>query len=295
MRGTGPAVTADHSDDHTAEAEDGDGARPFLRRILAEGAQRLGATLDGDPVFGWCDHTIGAPALKDGARRWLRATGELEEWAGEDAWTGNQDAGSLTGIPRPLVIGRVDWKEPPVAIYAELMTYVSDPVCSPTPELREPFHADGFWWSALRRAVDTLAVQPTGRSQHGPGRTPRLEDFYGHPISPREPVLATEHTDLHWGNLTHPGLNILDWEYWGAAPAGYGAASLYAYSLLVPETAAKVHEVFADLLHAPAGRYAQLAVISVMLNRIDTGDYPDLKGPLRDLADRLLADMPARR
>jgi hypothetical protein len=265
-----------------------DGARPFLRRILTEGAGKLGAVIDGEPVYGWHDHAISAAALKDGRRVWVRAAGEREEWTSEESWTGNRDASVLTGIPRPHLIGRAEWDEPPVVIGAELMTYVPDPPCSATRELREPFHAHDTWWTAPRNALGTLAGQPTSRGGHWTAQTGRLEKFYGHAISHHDPVTVTEHMDLHWSNLTHPGLWILDWEYWGQAPAGYGAACLYLHSLLVPETAERVRQVFADLLDAPAGRYAQLAVIAVMLRRISTGDYPDLEAPIRGHASRLL-------
>ncbi|MCX4625107.1 hypothetical protein ACPCIZ_30920 [Streptomyces cellulosae] len=42
---------------------------------------------------------------------------------------------------------------------------------------------------------------------------------------------TTAHADVHWANLTEP-LRLLDWEGWGQAPEGFGAATLYAYSLL---------------------------------------------------------------
>ncbi|MEV6982277.1 aminoglycoside phosphotransferase [Sphaerisporangium sp. NPDC051017] len=266
--------------------------RAFLHRILAEGATRLQVSLTGEAVFGWHDRTIGSAALDaQGGRFWLRATAEHREWAGGDAWTGNQDANRITGVPRPEVVSRVEWDEPPVRLYGELMTHVPDTPCSSTPELTVPLTLPGVWWAGLRQALDTLAVQRTDRGCHDPGSFVRgVEDYYGRPLRPLVPALRTEHTDLHWANLTQPRLWLLDWEYWGVAPAGYGAALLYCHSLLVPDTAARVHEVFADLLNTPTGRLAQLSAAAHILDRAERlGDYPELQTPVREHAMRLLA------
>ncbi|MBG0818356.1 aminoglycoside phosphotransferase [Planomonospora sp. ID82291] len=272
------------------------GQRAFLRRILTEGATRLGATLTGQAVFGWRDRTIGSAALQGNSRFWMRATAEHHDWAHGEAWTGNRDACVITGVPKPALIDRTDWDEPPVAVYAELLTYVPDPACSATPELTAPLPLPASWWDDLRAALAALAVQPTRRGEHDAAAlVGRVEAFYGRPLDlPGTLVLRTEHTDLHWANLTRPGLWLLDWEYWGRTPAGYGAAMLYLHSLLVPATAAHVHEVFADVLDAPTGRLAQLSAAAHILDRAHRlGDYPDLQHPVYAHAMRLLE--PARR
>ncbi|MER6826585.1 aminoglycoside phosphotransferase [Streptosporangium sp. NPDC000563] len=269
----------------------GSGQRAFLRRILAEGAQRLGVSPAGETVFGWHDRTIGSPALTDTDTLWLRATGEHRDWAHGEAWTGNQDASAITDVPKPAVIARVDWDEPPVSMYAELLTYVPDPPCSATPELTAPPIVPAAWWSDLRTAMEALAVYPTDRGDHDPSALPqRVEAFYRRPLAlPSPPTTRTEHTDLHWANLTYPRLWILDWEYWGNAPAGYGAATLYLHSLLVPDTAAHVHDLFADLLDTPTGRLAQLSAAAHILDRAGrSGDYPTLAALVRAHAARLI-------
>jgi hypothetical protein len=219
------------------------GQRTFLRRILAEGAQRLGCVPTGRVVYGWRDRTIGSVAIAEGDRRvWVRATAEHRDWAQGEAWTGNQDAGRLVGLPKPEPLGRVQWEEPPVVMYAETMTYVPDRPCAREAELREPIELPDSWWASLRRAVDTLGAQPTERGGGDPASyVAELEQLFERGLSLVTPELRTEHMDLHWGNLTRPRLWILDWEYWGRAPTGYGAAMLYCHSLLVPEIAARVH------------------------------------------------------
>ncbi|WP_067140445.1 hypothetical protein [Microtetraspora malaysiensis] len=246
-------------------------------------------TPTGPAVFGWHDRTIGSAALRQGGRVWLRATAEHQDWAGGEAWTGNRDAAAIKRVPKPELIDRVDWSEPPIAIYGELLTYVPDSPCSPTLELTAPLALRVSWWLELRAALDTLAVTPTTRGDHDPrDAVRRAKDFYGQALGVPEPVLRTEHTDLHWANLTQPSLYLPDWEYWGMAPAGYGAAVLYLHSLPVPEVAARVHEVFADLLDSPAGRLAQLSAAAHILDRAAGGDYLALSGPVRSHAEDLL-------
>ncbi|MCD0452527.1 aminoglycoside phosphotransferase [Actinocorallia sp. API 0066] len=269
------------------------GQRRFLRRILADGAARLGVSVDADTpeaVFGWRDRTIGAPATKDGTRLWLRATAERREWTESDDWTGNQDAADMPGIRKPSLIAHTEWDDDNVIDRAELMTYVPDRACSPTAELRTPFTAPDTWWADLRAAVDALSVHPTHRGGENPGwYTPDLRLFFGVRAERFKPSWATEHMDLQWSNITTPTLWLLDWESWGRAPAGYGAASLYCHSLLIPPTAHRVHQVFADVLDSPEGQYAQLCAISHLLRRASDGDYPDLVLPLHAAAEKILA------
>jgi hypothetical protein len=274
----------------TSEHHKPDGQRAFLRRILGEGAKRLGVVPTGEVVFGWRDRTIGSAATSADRRFWLRATAEHQDWASGEAWTGNQDAAAITGLPKPQLVARVDWDEPPAAIYAELMTYVPDKPCSSTPELLRPFTAPAAWWTDLRAALDELATHRTDRGEHdADAAVSELEDLYARRLNLPTPALCTEHADLHWANLTEPRLWILDWEYWGTAPAGYGAAMLYCHSLLVPETAEKVREVFADLLDTPSGHVAQLSAAAHILSRAHrVQDYADLQHPVRKHAHRLL-------
>lgn len=271
------------------EREDSD-QRQFLRRVLDEAAGRLGVELRGQPVHGWRDRTIGSAAQGDGGPVWIRATAEHHTWAHGTMWTGNQDAATLTGVAKPTVLARTEWDESPVALYAELMTPAPAPVCSPTPVLRRHLDLDEAWWTRLADSLARLAAHPTERIAYSQDNFERcLLARFGGRVEPIPPVAwATAHTDLHWTNVTAPELVILDWEGWGRAPAGIDAASLYCHSLLQPEVAAKVREVFTDVLNTPAGRLAQLSAIDHLLTRAAEGENPDLILPLHDLADRLL-------
>lgn len=111
---------------------------------------------------------------------------------------------------------------------------VADAPCSPTADLRQMADLPEKWWGDLRSAMDQLAAHPTSRGDHDAhAYLQDLSDTYGRPLDLPVPVMRTEHTDLHWANVTAPELWILDWEYWGSAPAGMGAATLYLHSLLV--------------------------------------------------------------
>ncbi len=84
---------------------------------------------------------------------------------------------------------------------------------------------------------------------------------------------------------------MLDWESWGRAPTGTDAATLHAYTLHVPDVAARVYETFADVLDTEDGLRARLLVTARLQRRIDLGDDPILAEPLqrqaRELARRL--------
>jgi hypothetical protein len=274
------------------------GQRAFLRRILNDGARRLDVSIvPGEAVFGWHDRTIGAAVTMDGDRHWLRATAEHRDWACGEAWTGNQDALAIRDVPKPELIARAQWDEDAVCIYAELLTYVSEQPCSATPELITPMELPASWWADLSAAIDTLAAHPTPRGDHDPwAPVQRITAFYGRaPDLDQTPALRTEHTDLHWANLTHPGLCILDWEYWGSALTGYGVAVLYLHSLLVPTIASQVHARFADVLDTPTGRLAQLSAAAHILDRATrSGDYPVLADPVRAHSEQLLESVGIR-
>ncbi|MGH3921761.1 MAG: aminoglycoside phosphotransferase, partial [Pseudonocardiaceae bacterium] len=153
-------------------------------------------------------------------------------------------------------------------VKAELMTFVPAPVCSPTLTLRAGLELPDRWWESLRRSLDALAAWPTERIGFSQELvTRRLLSFFG-------------------GQA--PDCHLLDWEGWGAAPAGYDAALLYCTSLLQPDIAHRVHEVFADLLDSPDGVRVQLCAAATLLLRVAYGHHLDLAEPLHRHASGLL-------
>lgn len=113
--------------------------------------------------------------------------------------------------------------------------------------------------------------------------------FLGTPIDTKAPGQWTAaHGDFHFANLCAPTLRVLDFEGWGLAPAGYDAATLHSYSLLVPAIAARVRRELAHILNTPGGRFAELAVITELLHTAARGDNAALTEPLRERAATLL-------
>lgn len=255
----------------------------WLAGLLTSAAKRLDVHLLDTPAPGLRGRTVGARVSDGQSEWWLRVVTEPAGWAFGPAWTGNIDANQLTDVPHPLVETVTEWDESEVGrrARAELMTLAPGPPVSPELVLRAPARLDESWWRQLRRSLDALAGQSTERVCLDPellGR--RILAAFGVTIDPDTVSWSTAHGDLHWANLTNPGCWILDWESWGAAPAGYDAALLHAASLLEPDTAARVHDTFADLLAGPAGAVAQLAAAAKLLRLVEHGDHPDLAAPL---------------
>jgi hypothetical protein len=206
----------------------------WMRRNLDHAAAHFGLALSDEPVFGWRLRTIGAPASGAQGSCWLRVISEFPEWALGDTWTGNADANTLTDIPKPRVLGTLEWDEQNWRRQrAEMMTLLPGQAISPTNQLDVPVDLPEAWWAELRRSIDVLRDTPTRREYTDQARiAERAAAFLDEdlPIQRWETV----HGDLHWENLLAPQFGLLDWEMWGRGPAGTDAATLLLYSLLVP-------------------------------------------------------------
>jgi hypothetical protein len=268
--------------------------RDNMRDRLHTAAKHFSVALTGDVTFGWRDRTIGSRVNTDDGQRWLRVSWSQSQWTDDEWWTGNQDAATLTGIPKPTVLDLYEWDEHDeywgeCRDRAEVMTLVTDQPCSTTPELRTELDVPDRWWSDLRTALDTLAQQPTERGERDQEHiNGRLLSFFGSAAVSDVTRWTTAHGDLNWTNLTRPGLVLLDWESWGVKMAGYDAAALYVLSLLTPDTSAKIHETFADVLDHPDGVRAQLFVIARYLKRVEHGDFADYADHLHRHARQLI-------
>ncbi|MFF3717074.1 aldo/keto reductase [Streptomyces prasinus] len=123
---------------------------------------------------------------------------------------------------------------------------------------------------------------------------PKYLAFLGGPVPTAPPAWSTAHGDLHWANLAGPELGILDWEGWGAAPVGYDAALLHAYSTGAPETAERVRRELSALLDSEGGRFAELVVITELLQSAERGDNLQLVPALRQRAEDVWHRMTVR-
>lgn len=263
--------------------------RSHMRRLLTDAADRFRLTLDGTPVFGWRDRSIGARAHGTQGKYWVRVVTEHHRWAMGDFWTGNADSRAVAGVPKPEVIDMEEWDDASDRVRAELMNLMPGHVCSTTSEIHEAPPVSASWWEELRTSLGRVAVTSTERVAVGQESvTRRLSVFFGDAVDPTVREWSTAHADLHWNNLLAPELGMVDWEGWGRAPVGLDAATLYCHSLLVPDTAACVRAAFGDQLASPDGVRSQLYVIARLLLRIERGDDPGLAVPLHRLAASLL-------
>ncbi|MEO3826050.1 phosphotransferase [Actinomadura sp. B10D3] len=247
-------------------------------------------------TWGHSGRTIGAPVTTSSGNAWLRVLEAPVGKEGGKLWTGTQEAAATLPmkIPRPRLLASADWVDEGYAYRAELSTYVTAPVCSPTPDLTQHIALPGAWWSQLKRATSTVATTPV------PDNRPRvISQGYVHRTIPRylgEAGIDTNvrrwslaHGDLHWANLTSPELTILDWEGFGPAPHGFDAAHLYAYTLPVPELAASVRDTFADVLATRDGLLAELTVAAILLQAANRDPVHARLAPhVRAHAQRLL-------
>lgn len=259
-----------------------------MRERLRSAANHFSVELAGEPVFGWRDRTIGSRV--DG-ERWLRVSWAHSQWAEGNYWTGNQDASTIVNVPKPAVLSLHEWEEEGGdRNRAEMMTLVTEGVCSESQELRVDLDLPDQWWQSLRVALLNLSTHKTERTITNQEKVAgRLLAFFGSAIDPQITEWTTAHGDLNWTNLTAPHLNLLDWESFGVAPAGYDVATLYCLSLLRPEMTKKVHEEFSDMLDSPDGVRSQLHVIGRYLKRVEYGDFTDLADSLHGHARRLMS------
>ncbi len=245
-----------------------------MRAAREHAAGLLGCVPDLPSAWGYEGRTVGGIAEWAGRWAWLRVLATPAERRMRDKLrSGTATAAGLlpAAVPRPSLWQIADWESDGYAYRAELTEYVPAPVCSATPGLAAAPSLPDSWWSALRTAVDAVAATtpPSGRdpviSQAWLDRMPRFLGPAAEGMDTTVPAWTLAHGDLHWSNLTAAPLTILDWEGIGLAPAGFDAATLYAYSLPVPAVADQVRRVFADVLDCPAGQFAELAVAASIL------------------------------
>jgi len=259
----------------------------WMHLNLQHAAEHFEIVLAGEPIFGWRLRTIGAPGTAPGGDRWLRVVSEFPDWASGDTWTGNSDAEALTTIPRPRVLDVLEWTEADWRRQrAELMTLLPGHPVSSTDDLHLDPELSSTWWSDLHQALADLHCVSTSRTSIDPDRIrERTLRTYGTAIEVDQ--WETIHGDLHWNNIFAPALGILDWEFWGRGPAGTDEATMYLFSLRVPDVAEHVHATFRAVLDSPAGRVAQLIAAARLKGRINDGDFPELAEPLRAHVDQL--------
>jgi hypothetical protein len=261
-----------------------------MRTHHARAAKALAVQAEpGGEFWGWAGRTLGAPVCTAaGAPAWLRLVSAPEAKASGTLWDGAPDAqhafGDLDGH-RPELLAVHDAVDDGTAYRAELSARVDQPVLSDDPILQHAPRLPDSWWADLTGALEKVAAADTDRVAVRQQYMDRaIPEFVGIP-APAAHCWTTAHADVHWANLSAP-LRILDWEGWGLAPKGFDAATLYAYSLLQPDTAARVRDAF-PVLGSPAGLAAEATVCAQLLQTVARGDNLALEDQLRTWAEEL--------
>ncbi|MER5601670.1 hypothetical protein [Streptomyces sp. NPDC002265] len=203
-------------------------------------------------------------------------------------WDGALDAqyafGDLDGH-RPALQAVHDAVDDGTAYRAELSARVAEPVLSDDPILHHDPQLPDAWWQELTGTLEKVSTVSTDRVAVRQQYMDRaIPQFVGVP-APAVTCWTTAHADVHWANLTKP-LRLLDWEGWGRAPEGFDAATLYAYTRLQPDTAARVRAVF-PILGSPAGLAAEATMCAQLLQTVTRHDNLALEDQLRTWAEEL--------
>ncbi|WP_245929791.1 phosphotransferase [Allonocardiopsis opalescens] len=231
----------------------------------------------------------------EGGPAWLRVMSSPRPEG--KLWDGAVLADDLLddAVPHPALLAVHTWQDAGAAFQAHVWEQLTGSVLSPTPDLTSasPPAVTAGWWRDLRAGTAGIRRTPVP-----PGREVVTQAYIGR-IHRFVPGLAgveltarrweTAHGDLHWANLTRDPFQIIDWEGWGAAPEGYDAAVLHAYALPAPGIAAKVREVFADVLTGETGRLAELVVAAQVIQAADRDEpHARLRPHVRRHAARLI-------
>ncbi|MGW2827355.1 hypothetical protein ACWC24_41245 [Streptomyces sp. NPDC001443] len=261
-----------------------------MRAHQVRAAQALDVqTEPGEEFWGWAGRTLGAPArTATGAPVWLRLVSAPKDKASGKLWDGALDAqhafGDLDGH-RPALLAVHDAVDETTAYRAELSVRVDEPVLSDDPVLRHEEPITDSWWKDLASVLGKVSAVDTDRvavrQQYMERAIPEFVDIPAPAVS----RWATAHADVHWANLTQP-LCLLDWEGWGRAPEGFDAATFYAYTLLQPDTAARVRDAF-PVLGSLAGLAAEATVCAQLLQTVARGDNLVLEDQLQNWAEEL--------
>ncbi|MBO2455434.1 phosphotransferase [Actinomadura barringtoniae] len=278
--------------------------RDRMQAAFNEAATQLSCEREPEASMAWGHNgrTLGVSVnAPSGRRAWLRVMEAPAGKAGGKLWTGTEEAATTLPdeVPRPHLLRAMDWAQDQHAYRAELTSYVPAPVCSQSPDLTKAIDLPHEWWSRLRQASNLVTQTPAPDT-----RPPVISQDYIHRTIPRylgEVDINTTvqrwslaHGDLHWANLTGPQLTILDWEGFGPAPHGFDAAHLHAYTLPVPDLAARVRATFADVLSTQDGRLVELTVAAILLQAAERDPVHARLSPLVHAHVRGLLTSPAQ-
>jgi len=260
------------------------------RDALAEACRRFGVEPCGYASYGFRRKSIGAPVQGNGSISWLKIICMHNRWA---TWRrdGEVSAPVIREVERPSIVNNAEWSVDGIPWCALQFTMAPAAPAADIPALVRPLpNIDDIWLAQLKQMIGRIAAVPLTRWYLHPGSVARM---IAQRFGARAPIVVDEwrtaHGDVNWSNVTTPHLALIDWEYWGAAPRGYDAATLLMHSTGDAALMEKIRSLFADDLDTQSGIVAQLYLAARNLNQIEAGlGDPRCHRPLEAEATRLL-------
>jgi hypothetical protein len=259
------------------------------REAISEACRIVDAVPQGEPRRSRWSQTVGGQIRgRDGTASWVKIaciSSELADWLR----AGELTAPSVAGLPRPEILREFEWTDGSVRWHALQLSLAPSPVILGQPWIADPIHSiEDRWIAELKRAIEATNKVPLARWAVHPGRIARvIAQRFGKRAPYAIDEWQTAHGDLNWSNVTAPDLMLLDWEFWGAAPRGYDAATLLAHSFIDPVLFRRVETVFADDLNTRSGIVSRLYQFASQLDKVETG--------LRDPREHRIAEAEVRR
>ena len=261
------------------------------QRAVAEACRLAHAEPDGEVHCSVMQKSLGIRVrAADGAANWLKIApkgGAREQWAR----AGERAAQALDGVPQPAILRELEWPADGAELHAFVYTLAPSPAAQRTPWISAPMPPVGDeWLTGLRRALDRTAAAPLSRWNVHPGPVARVvAQRFGRKAPYDVDEWRMAHGDLNWSNVTAPKLALLDWEFFGAAPRGYDAATLLLFTLSDPELYRRIEAALAEDLNSRSGLVSRLYVLARRLDKIEGGFRdPREHRPIEREAMRLL-------
>lgn len=235
----------------------------FRRDLLHEAAARLGTDLiEERQAPTGTRPSLGLPTVRG---TWARVSWHRPGDIFPREFSGLEASAAVRGVPRPDFIQSLHWVRDGFVCRAEEMTFVSQSTVSVDYVVDECPRLPDSWWDSLAFALANLAATDTDRVSLVQENIDRsIIDAFGRWADTTVSAWVVGHGDLHWGNVTAPGLFLLDWDSWGRIPRGVDAAKLWAASYRVPELATEIVDRFPVL----ATRDGIISRVWVCANRV---------------------------
>lgn len=263
-----------------------------LDDAVSEACTRLRLTLVDQPKSGYQNKSRGATVrAANGTLCWLKVTGIGTGATAEWLRAGEESADGIRDVPKPSTLKIEDWSAGGTRWRAVLMTLAPSGALAPSPnDFPKADSISDAWIGELKASLHSIGRLPPPRQKFDPKWVSRLlAERFKLNATIRTEEWRTAHGDLQWSNLTAPKLTLLDWESWGAAPRGYDAARLIAFSCASPALVERLRAAFAEEIDTPSGRVTQLFACAEMLAAIESGTFnPLLHQPTEQFALRTL-------